>query len=160
MIADNYFDHRESHASDSFAEVAVEDFQVDSVTEVEVEFRRLIAIWKARRDPTSMASRMVALPSYQAIVAFGKMHQKLVTRLLISELKRDPDEWFHALIQITGVNPVSRAARGYFDRMVQAWIQWGKQNDTGTRRQIYSRTLPQEAQEQRVEADKSQVSSV
>jgi hypothetical protein len=90
----------------------------------ERRFARLVREWKAGRDPTTIAARMVLHPAYQAIIRMGDQAVPMV----LNELKREPDEWFYALAKITGENPIPDAHRGRFGLMVNAWLNWGKKN--------------------------------
>ena len=65
---------------------------------------------------------MAEHPAYRKIVAMG---QKAVP-LLLAEMRERPDYWFAALKEITKVDPVPAEAKGYLDRMTQAWLDWGK----------------------------------
>jgi hypothetical protein len=69
---------------------------------------------------------MVAHPSYLRIIGLANQatHRKLV-RLLLLELKNEPDHWFDALTAITGVNPVQ--PEDEFDEAVDAWLTWGRE---------------------------------
>jgi hypothetical protein len=88
------------------------------------DFHRLVAEWKAKRNPTIVSSRMVAHPAYRSIVRMGSP----AIPLILEELRREPDEWFYALSKITGENPITDACRGRFPQMRDAWIRWGKDN--------------------------------
>ena len=46
---------------------------------------------------------------------------------LLRELEREPDHWFRALHELTGVNPVPESAQGRVPDMAHAWIDWGRQ---------------------------------
>lgn len=87
-------------------------------------FRRLVAEWKAGRNPTAVASRMVNHAAYRSIIRMGP----IATGMVLEELRREPDEWFYALAKLTGEKPVPDACRGRFPQMVDAWLQWGKKN--------------------------------
>ncbi len=45
---------------------------------------------------------------------------------LLAALKDMPDYWFPALCDITGENPVAHEDRGNYDKMSEAWFDWGR----------------------------------
>jgi hypothetical protein len=65
------------------------------------------------------------LLAYQNIIGMGED----AVPLIIGELKSegdDPDQWFWALMAITGANPVSPEDQGDFVAMAKAWLGWAK----------------------------------
>lgn len=91
---------------------------------LEARFHQLVQEWQAQRGPSSSAARMAKLPAYRAIVGLGME----AVPLLLRELEKEPDHWFHALHEITGANPVPEAARGRVVEMARAWTTWGRKN--------------------------------
>jgi hypothetical protein len=85
-------------------------------------FRQLAARWKAERLPHSSSTRLTDHPAYHEIVALGRR----VIPWLLAELQREPDHWFRALKQLTGVDPVRPENRGNIDAMAADWITWGR----------------------------------
>jgi hypothetical protein len=61
---------------------------------------------------------MIALPSYQEIIAMGPP----VVPLLLRELEQDPHFWSWALTAITEEDPVPPSARGNLGEMARAWL--------------------------------------
>jgi len=88
------------------------------------KFNRLLNQWQEESIVMSSITEMVMLPSYQAIIGMGPA----VVRLILNELKHDPDYFFWALEAITGDNPVMPEDEGNLDRMTNAWIKWGQEN--------------------------------
>jgi hypothetical protein len=88
----------------------------------EERFRRLAAEWKQQSGYMSNSHKMAMLRPYQAIIGMGLP----VVPLILEELRRQPDHWFWALESITDENPIPEEARGYVDRMADAWVAWGK----------------------------------
>lgn len=89
------------------------------------KFGNLAATWK---EATNLKSSLVQIslhPSYQEIIGMGKV----VIRLILMELEREPDHWFLALRALTGVDPVNPSERGNIKAMSKAWLKWGKEND-------------------------------
>jgi hypothetical protein len=90
-------------------------------------FFELVRRWKRESRSMSSTTDMVELPSYREIIALGEV----AVPLLLAQLKgegREPNHWFSALRQITGVDPVPREARGRPRDMARAWIAWGSEN--------------------------------
>jgi hypothetical protein len=68
---------------------------------------------------------MLAHPNYLRIIGLATISRREVQRLLLRELRDEPDYWFAALTAITGENPVSRDAD--FDQAVNVWLKWGRE---------------------------------
>jgi hypothetical protein len=67
---------------------------------------------------------MISHPSYLRIIGLAREFRKdEIERLILQELKSEPDHWFDALEAITGQNPVS--PDDDFDAAVNAWLDWG-----------------------------------
>jgi hypothetical protein len=90
---------------------------------LEATFRTLAKQWKKDTEAASNIGRMIKHPAYQQIVGMGEA----VIPLLLAELKREPDFWFAALHQLTGVNPVPKEHAGRVKLMAEAWLEWGRQ---------------------------------
>ena len=88
------------------------------------KFKRLLAEWQEESIVMSSITEMVMLPSYQAIIGMGPD----AVRLILNELKHDPDYLFWALEAITGANPVLPEDEGNLNRMTNAWIKWGQES--------------------------------
>jgi hypothetical protein len=95
-----------------------------SLPAVADQFQELARQWKAERGPTSSVRKMASHPAYRQIVGLGKA----VVPLLLAELERQPDHWFLALYEITGVDPVPAESRGRLHEMAAAWLRWGKEH--------------------------------
>jgi hypothetical protein len=85
-------------------------------------FDKLVAQWKGDTSFASSTTDMFRHPAYRAIIGMGQV----VVPLLLRELGREPDQWFHALKEITGADPVPIAQRGNLRQMTEAWIRWGR----------------------------------
>jgi hypothetical protein len=96
-----------------------------SVSEAEdtgVIFSRLAAQWRADTATVASFPKRFMHGAYQDIVGLGPA----VIGVLLRELEREPDFWFHALRHITRQNPVKPEDRGNLDAMTEAWTAWGK----------------------------------
>ena len=80
------------------------------------------ATWKSETFHLSSITDMMDLPSFKAIVGMGQT----AVPVLLSLLERDPYHWYIPLHAITGENPVPQDAAGDFDRITQAWLDWGR----------------------------------
>jgi hypothetical protein len=63
-------------------------------------------------------------PAYQEVISLGKE----AVPLLLPDLEDNHTHWFVALRAITGAQPVPPSASGNIPQMVQAWLQWAKDN--------------------------------
>lgn len=90
---------------------------------VEREFSRLSTEWKETTRHWSSVTKMVAHPDYLRIIGLAATSKKEVERLLLQELRNEPDYWFAALTAISGEDPAS--ADYDFDQAVNAWLEWG-----------------------------------
>lgn len=86
-------------------------------------FNRLAEEWHQATAHHSSSRLRYEHPSYQAIVALGAQ----VIPLLLRDLETKRRHWFAALQAITGVNPVAAQDAGHIDRMIEAWLRWGRQ---------------------------------
>ena len=85
-------------------------------------FRALAGQWTRETGHIASISKRKQHAAYQSIVQLGDR----VVPLLLDSLRTRPDFWFPALRDITGENPVGDQDRGYYDRMANAWIEWGR----------------------------------
>lgn len=99
----------------------VSSFRQGYIAAAKVRFAELVKKWKAERSPVSTIIKQTSTPAYREIISLGGA----IIPDLILELKNNPDHWFVALHEITGATPIPDDARGNFDKMRQAWINWG-----------------------------------
>jgi len=88
------------------------------------QFRRLAAEWRDATQFQSSLARSTNHPAYQAIIELGAE----IIPVLLHELRRQPEPWFVALREITGVDPVAPTQRGNMQAMAAAWLRWGRDN--------------------------------
>lgn len=86
------------------------------------KFKRLLSEWQEESMLMSSLTDMVMLQSYRAIIGMGPA----AVRLILNELKHEPDYLFSALEAITEVNPVLSDDEGNLERMANDWIEWGR----------------------------------
>jgi hypothetical protein len=86
-------------------------------------FEKLADRWRRETLDLSSLTEIVAHPAYLEIINMGKV----VTPLILTELKRNPGHWFVALAIINNVNPVPAADAGNLKKMTAAWLKWGRE---------------------------------
>lgn len=105
------------HASDSIlpapATVAVQEPDW-------VHFEELAACWEAETEFMSRQSQAVIHPAYQRIIGIGPA----AIPLLLGRLRDNPDNWFWALVAITGEDPGENSTTLIEAR--EAWLEWGR----------------------------------
>jgi len=89
---------------------------------VEEQFRRLAGSWQSAVAHLSSASKRDEHPAYREIIALGLP----VVPFLLHDLQTNQRHWFTALSSITGANPIPKQDAGNIQKMVDAWLDWGK----------------------------------
>jgi hypothetical protein len=90
------------------------------IEQYESEFELLAEKWHRETDHLSMIDEKITHPSYRKIVELGLRAIPLILRAL----QQTGGQWFWALNEITGENPVE-PEHDYLGA-VNAWIEWGK----------------------------------
>lgn len=88
------------------------------------KFEKLVELWKEEKKFTSSMSKIEKSKYYQEIILLGKPAIKLI----IEELKREPDYWFAALSILTGENPIPPEDVGNLNKMTSHWLEWAEKN--------------------------------
>lgn len=89
------------------------------------KFSELCKTWKEETFFTSSVFKKCTHPAYKSIFDMGLD----VVPFIINDLKENgPDDWFWALSEITGKNPISEEIIGNMQEMANSWIQWAKNN--------------------------------
>lgn len=89
---------------------------------VKEKFNILKNKWISECRFISSASEIILNMNYQSIIGMGKA----VVPILIEELRNSPNQWFFALVAITGENPVPEELNGNMGKMIELWSEWGK----------------------------------
>ncbi len=89
---------------------------------LEERFREQADKWDRETAHLSSPAQMTMHPSYQAILGMGRD----VVPLLLRDLQQNRRPWFWALSYITNDNPINPADAGRMDKMIKAWVDWGK----------------------------------
>ena len=85
-------------------------------------FDLLAQEWLTDTRFLSSTQQMVVHPAYQQIIGLGEA----VVPLLLQQLEQKSGRWFWALKSITRADPVPPEARGNTGLMIQAWLDWGR----------------------------------
>jgi hypothetical protein len=102
---------------------AIYQFRTAHSTEsLNQKFERSALTWKEQTRFSSSPSRIILNPSYQQIIAMGPS----VTPLILKKMQSEPQDWFHALQTINGINPIDPKHYGNIELMTEDWIEWGK----------------------------------
>lgn len=88
--------------------------------DVKKRFKALVAEWREATLFESSPTAMATHPSYQRMIALGAPALPLV----IEELRKRGGHWFWALRYLADHDPVSDNARGDYERMREAWLNW------------------------------------
>jgi hypothetical protein len=97
---------------------------VASTETIEERFRRLAEVWQRETGFLSSMSEASSHPAYQEIIQLGPE----VIPLLLRDMERNHSHWFAALRSLTGANPVPATVGGNIPKIVEAWLQWAKDN--------------------------------
>jgi hypothetical protein len=90
---------------------------------VRKEFERLAKLWHQETAFSSSMTVLMQNASYQGIIKLGWP----VVPILLNELVREPNWWFHALREITGESPdVPEDAYGCLPKLTKIWLDWGR----------------------------------
>jgi hypothetical protein len=89
-------------------------------------FREQAHKWGRETQHLSSPAQMMMHPSYQAILGMALENKKEIIRLLIIDLQQHRKEWFWALSFLTQENPITPSDAGKMDRMIAAWVNWGR----------------------------------
>lgn len=93
-------------------------------TELRQKFIILAEQWSAERGPHSLVRDLVNHPAYHDVITLGTD----VIPFILERLDTQLEDWFPALVAITGVDPVPPQSAGKLEEMAHAWQQWGREN--------------------------------
>jgi hypothetical protein len=91
---------------------------------IAARFNRLANAWEQATGNLSSMKAASEHPAYQEIISLGRD----VVPYLLRDLQENERHWFIALRTITGADPIPKAAAGNVPKMIEAWLQWGKEN--------------------------------
>jgi hypothetical protein len=90
---------------------------------VEDRFERLADEWSDETRFVSSTTAMVLNGAYQQIIGMGPA----VLPLILKRLEQRGGHWFWALRHISGDDPVPRELAGEYEKIREAWLQWGRE---------------------------------
>jgi hypothetical protein len=93
-------------------------------------------VWQRETRHLSSVDEITSHWAYRMIVGLGPA----VVPLIIDDLSKGPDDWFEALEEITGENPVPLWSRGSRGAMAHAWVKWARRKGIRESQPIASRT--------------------
>ena len=108
------------------AGVAAVSSRAPETESVERLFSEQAEKWQRETGHLSSPTQRMMHPSYQAILGMGREHEREIVTLLIRDLQQSGRSWFGALSYITKENPIGRNDAGKMDKMVGAWVRWGR----------------------------------
>jgi hypothetical protein len=92
----------------------------NGAAEIETRFHRLKAQWRADTLVLSDPNKIMGHPAMRAIIAMGES----VVPIILRDLRDEPSLLVWALPKIVGTNP---PFQGNNDKMIEAWLQWGRE---------------------------------
>jgi hypothetical protein len=95
---------------------------VENEDNLENIFIREAEIWDRETAHLSSTPKKILHESYQRIMAMGPD----VVPYMLRDLQNSGRSWFWALRHLTQANPVPPDDQGNLDKMVRAWVAWGK----------------------------------
>lgn len=92
--------------------------------DLQVEFDRLAQEATDASHFDSTLRLLLEHPSYLRILEMGPAAVPMVLR----RMEEERGHWFHAMMTLTGANPIPFAARGRVPEMNRVWLEWAKDN--------------------------------
>jgi hypothetical protein len=132
--AENYLEKRrakrvveavlsELAAAREAAQGAIHEIAAD---DLEQRFREQADKWQRETQHLSSPTQRMMHPSYQAILGMGQHNARKVVALMIRDMQQNQRAWFWALSYLAQDNPISQSDAGKTDKMIKAWVNWGK----------------------------------
>ncbi len=97
-----------------------------AIVSLEERFRKQADKWRRETEHLSSPSQMIMHSSYQAILGMAQDDKQEIIRLMLRDLQENRTPWFWALSYLTQDNPIQRSEVGKLDKMIKAWVDWGK----------------------------------
>lgn len=93
---------------------------------LEQQFLKEAEQWDSETAHLSSPVQRFNHPSYIAVLGMAQDHRDEVIALMLRDLQQNRREWFSALSYLTHENPIQRKDSGNLNRMIDAWVRWGK----------------------------------
>jgi hypothetical protein len=90
---------------------------------LEETFQRLANVWQKAVAHLSSSNKRESHPAYREIIALGPA----AVPMMLRDLEINHRHWFAALTAVTGANPVAEEDAGKILKMIDVWLNWGKQ---------------------------------
>jgi len=87
-------------------------------------FKALADAWHTETDFLSSPTRRKSHKAYRKILSMGI----LAIPYILRDLNERGGDWYEALVDITGANPVTPGIQGNVPAMKKAWTEWGHQH--------------------------------
>ena len=104
--------------------VIVLDYQSEPEEERERRFNELADAWHADTDFLSSPTKRKSHKAYRKILSMGM----LAVPYILRDLNDRGGDWYEALADITGANPITPEIRGRVHSMKEAWSKWGREH--------------------------------
>lgn len=118
-------------------------FKVPARPPDEALFLALSGWWHESTDLLSRPQGKLAHQAYRQIIAM----EDRALPFILAELNSVGGQWFAALREITGKNPVRPEHMGHTEQMRADWIAWGRANGFNAQLGVYAE-VPQDGQQQ------------
>jgi hypothetical protein len=115
---------RDRKMAQALAVALAEPTNATEESSLEEIFKEHADRWQRETAHLSSPSQIMLHPSYQAVLGMGDR----IVPILLRDLQQNRRPWFWALSYITKANPLTRSDAGRMDKMIEAWVKWGKQN--------------------------------
>lgn len=83
--------------------------------------------WDRETMHLSSQPQIMLHSSYQAVLGMANENKEEVIGLMLQDMRDNRRFWFWGLSQLTNENPIKDKDAGRIDKMIKAWITWGKQ---------------------------------
>jgi hypothetical protein len=94
---------------------------------LEQRFQEQANKWQRETQHLSSPGQRMMHPSYQAILGMANENRREIINLMINDMEQHRRPWFWALSYLAQDNPVSQADAGKMDKVIKAWVNWGKE---------------------------------
>ena len=91
-----------------------------------IRFREQADKWARETEHLSSPTQMMMHPSYHAVLGMAHESGVEVIRLMLQDLRDRRTPWFWALSYLTKDNPIKPSEAGKLDKMIKAWVDWGR----------------------------------
>lgn len=109
------------------ARVAENVWVADREVLLEERFQEQANKWEQETAHLSSPLQRMMHPSYQAILGMGAERKWDLVRLLLLDMRQNHRDWLLALSYLTQANPINPKDAGKTDKLVNAWLNWGKE---------------------------------